>query len=437
MLGGSFWVALFRNSISVVLMLCFFLMLDRPKISMKKAIWCYAAFGVSLIAFYSLWYALWTPSFVKFAPLSSLPVIGIFCTLMSSDAIYLSLYKIALAFYLFSVATFVGVDAARWWFDGNLWVDIAVRFVCLVVILIFTWTKFRRQFLNGVDFLIDEMDMFSAVTLFVSVMTGAVMAYWPNLQGFSIFNMVRAFMILFLVGVLQYAILHLYVHLGYEHYYQAEKELLETNEQLLHRQMEMMRESEKEAARIRHDVRHHTLLIKEYVQKGEFEELMDYLDQYGEDVESWKARDVCRNRAVNSILTAYARKAEIQNIDTHMDVKLSEGLAIRDVDWIAILANMFENAIHGCAASGARERSIRIFIAQKKNKVIIQCSNTSGPVSFDKGLPQSSDGDGLGVFSIRKAASRYNGETDFSVEEGQFITRILLNLSVPSQGKDL
>ncbi len=49
MLGGSFWVALFRNAISLGLMLTFFLMLDRPKLSMKKAIWCYGAFGITLL----------------------------------------------------------------------------------------------------------------------------------------------------------------------------------------------------------------------------------------------------------------------------------------------------------------------------------------------------------------------------------------------------
>ena len=428
MLGGSFWVALFRNAISLGLMLTFFLMLDRPKLSMKKAIWCYGAFGITLLLLYSVWYRLHAVSFVKYAPLSSLPVIGVFCTVMSREAVYLSLYKIALAFYFFSVCTFCGVDVARWWFDGNMWVDIAVRLVCFIFILCFTWTKFRKQFLNGVDFLIEEMDLFSAVTLFVSVMTGAVMAYWPNLQGFSIFNMVRAFMILFLVGVLQYAILHLYIHLGYEHYYQAEKELLEVNEQLLHQQMELMRESEKEAARIRHDARHHVLLIKEYVQKGELEELLVYLNQYGEDIENYKSRDLCQNRAVNSILSAYDRKAKHQNIEVRIDVKLSEGLAIRDIDWIAILANLFENAIHGCTDSGASEKHISIYIAQKRNKVIIQCCNASGPVIFEKGLPQSGTGGGMGVFSIRKAVLRYGGETDFAVENGQFVTRILLNL---------
>ncbi len=410
-------------------MLAFFLMMDRPRFCIKKTVWYYTIFGIFMITVYSVWYLAANSSFVRFAALSTIPVIGVFCSIMSREVVYLSLYKIALAFYLFSVCTFCGVDAARWWFEGNLWVDVFVRFVCLVLILVFTWFKLRRQFLNSVDFLLQEMDLFSVATLFVSVMLGAIMAYWPNLQGFSVFNMVRAFLFLFMSGTLQYAILHLYIHLGQEHYYQAEKELLEVNKQLLYQQMDLMKESEMDAARIRHDVRHHTLLIREYVQKGEYDQLLAYLTQYDEDVEKWKVKDVSRNRAVNSILTAYAKKARGQNIQVTMRVKLAENLPIRDTDWIAILANMFENAIHGCAASEREQQKIDIYIAQKKNKVMIQCRNTSsGEIVFRKGLPQSDKGGGMGVFSIIKAASRYEGETDFSVQDGMFITRILLNL---------
>lgn len=429
MLGGSFWIAFLRNSISVVLMLSFFLMLDRPRFSMKKTICCYVAFGVSVIAGYSCWYLFEAGSFVKYAALSVLPVVGIFCGLMSSEVFYLSLYKLALSFYIFSVCTFCGVDVARWWCGGNLWADIFTRLICMVLFLAFTWFKFRKQFLHGVDFLIQEMDFFSAATLFVSVMLGAIMAYWPNLQGFSIFNMVRAFLILFMAGMLQYVILHLYIHLGQEHYYQAEKELLEVNEQLLHQQMDLMRESELEAARIRHDVRHHALLIEEYVRKGEFEELLAYLVQYGEDVEKQKVRNVSGNRAVNSILSAYAKKARSHKIQVSMNIRVAEGLPVRDIDWVAILANVFENAIHGCIGSGSVQQEINIYIAQKRNKVIIQCRNTSTEeVVFHKGLPQSEKGGGIGVRSIIKAASNYDGETDFCLENGQFVTRILLNL---------
>ncbi len=429
MLGGSFWVAFLRNGMSIVLMMSFFLMLDRPKFSMKKTICCYVAFGLFLLFSFSAWYVLANESFVRMAALASIPVIGVFCSLMSSEVLYVSLYKMEAAFYLFSVGIYIGVDVSRWWFHGNLWVDILVRFIFFSFVLIFTWKKFRKQFLDGVDFLIEEMDLFSTLTLFISVFLGAIIAYWPNLQGFSIFNMVRAFFVLFMAGFLQYTILHLYIHLGREHYFQTEKELLELNEQLLRSQLELVRESEKESARIRHDIRHHVLLLKEYVEKKDMDHLLHYLDQYSEDMESRRAVPICANPAVNSILSTYTRQAKSKNIQVFIDAGVPQNLSIRDIDWVAILANMFENAIHGCINSGRSEQEIDIYIAKKGNKIIIQCSNTCAEdIKFHKGMPKSGKKEGIGTSSIVKTASHYNGEVDFLIEDGRFVTRILLNL---------
>lgn len=429
MLGGSFWIAFLRNGMSVVLMMSFFLMLDRPRFSMRTTVCCYIGFGLLILVSYSLWYLFANTSFVKMAAFSILPVIGIFCSLMSRENIYLSLYKTAAAFYLFSVGTFLGVDAARWWFDGNLWVDILVRFLSYSVILIFTWKKLRKEFLDGVDFLVEEMDWFSTFALFISIFLGAIMAYWPNLQGFSIFNMVRAFFVLAMAGFLQYTILHLYIHLGREHHYQTEKELLELNEQLLQSQIDIVGESEKEAARIRHDARHHILLIRDYVEKGNMENLLAYLNEYGEDVENRRAKPICGHPAVNSILSVYARQAKAKRIAVNIDVEIVHNIAVRDIDWVAILANVFENAIHGCGNSGKKEQEIDIYIRKKGKKIIIQCTNTcADDIKFRKGIPKSGSGEGIGTASIIKTASRYSGEVDFAMENGRFITRVLLNL---------
>jgi signal transduction histidine kinase len=429
MLGGSFWIAFLRNGMSVVLMMSFFLMLDRPRFSMRTTVCCYIGFGLLILVSYSLWYLFANTSFVKMAAFSILPVIGIFCSLMSRENIYLSLYKTAAAFYLFSVGTFLGVDAARWWFDGNLWVDILVRFLSYSVILIFTWKKLRKEFLDGVDFLVEEMDWFSTFALFISIFLGAIMAYWPNLQGFSIFNMVRAFFVLAMAGFLQYTILHLYIHLGREHHYQTEKELLELNEQLLQSQIDIVGESEKEAARIRHDARHHILLIRDYVEKGNMENLLAYLNEYGEDVENRRAKPICAHPAVNSILSVYARQAKAKRIAVNIDVEIVHNIAVRDIDWVAILANVFENAIHGCGNSGKKEQEIDIYIRKKGKKIIIQCTNTcADDIKFRKGIPKSGSGEGIGTASIIKTASRYSGEVDFAMENGRFITRVLLNL---------
>ena len=77
------------------------------------------------------------------------------------------------------------------------------------------------------------------------------------------------------------------------------------------------------------------------------------------------------------------------------------------------------------------EQEIDIYITKRGKKIIIQCTNTcTDDVIFQKGIPKSAKGEGLGTTSIIKSALRYNGEVDFAIEDGRFVTRILLNLSV-------
>ncbi len=111
------------------------------------------------------------------------------------------------------------------------------------------------------------------------------------------------------------------------------------------------------------------------------------------------------------------------------EVSLPFTLPVRDIDWVAILANIFENAIHGCLSSGRPDPLIQIQILKKGRKISIQCVNTcSEQITFLKGIPQSDTGGGIGVSSILKTAARYRGETDFSVRDGAFVTRVLLNV---------
>ncbi|MDE6625143.1 MAG: ATP-binding protein [Lachnospiraceae bacterium] len=433
MLGGTFLVAVLRNCMSAGLMLFFFLMLDRPKLSMKKTVFCYIGYYLMIVISFSMWYFFDAASFVKFAAFLSIVFICIFCTFMSGDGIYLSLYKISISFYLFSVCISCGLDVARWLFDSNVWADILVRFIMILLILFVTFCRVRKPFLEGVDFLIEEMDSFIISLIFITTYSGTVMAYWPNMQEFSIFNVSRTIYIFSIVGVFQYAVFRMYVHLGREHYYKGEKELLEMNEQLLTNQLEIMRKSEEEASRVRHDIRHHCLLMEEYIRNNDMEKLLAYLKQYREDIESTQVKRICRHVAAGSILSVYESRAKENGIAVTMDIKLGKSIPIRDIDLVAILANVFENAIHGCIHSDAEQKEIKINIDQKGNKVVIQFINTCAKdIKFHNGMPISKYGSGIGVKSIMKAVSNYHGETDFEVSDGMFITRILMNYPTKS-----
>lgn len=434
MLGGSFVIALLRNGIGAALMMTVFLLLDHPRFSMKKAIGCYAAYWAVIVIVFSFWYSANNEAYIRFSGILTIFATGIFCVLMSSETIYLSLYRVALGFYLLSVTVFCGVDAARMWFGGNMWLDIGIRLLLTVVSILFIVKKIRKSFWEGIDFLREEMDLFSAAALLALVLCASLMVYLPEMHPFSVFNVVRIMVLLFMAGLIQYMVFQMYLHRGKAHRYQVEKELLEMNEQLLHRQIELIRESEVEAARLRHDIRHHCLLMEEYINNADFGKLLAYVKQYGEEMQNRKIERICRNDTINGILSVYARKAEELEIPVELSVKIEDNIAIRDIDLVAILANVFENAINGCLRSGEQDRLIQISIAQKENKIAVRCKNTCVPdVKFHKGMPKSDTGSGMGVFSIVKVASYYNGEADFAVEGNFFITRILLHL--PSHQK--
>ena len=133
MLGGSFLVSFLRNGIGAGLMMTVFLLLDHPKLPMKKAIWCYTAYGAVVSTAFGVWYVVNSESYIRFSGISAIFACGIFCTLMSDETIYLSLYRVALGFYLLSVTVFCGVDTARMWFAGNMWVDIGMRLLLTAV----------------------------------------------------------------------------------------------------------------------------------------------------------------------------------------------------------------------------------------------------------------------------------------------------------------
>lgn len=214
MLGGSFWVAILRNGLSAFLLMTVFLLLDRPKLPMKKTILYYAVYGVSLNFLYSLWYMVSIRSFVKLSGLSALLLVGVFCFAMSGEGIYLSMYKMALAFYFLAICVVLGIDISRLWFDGSRWVDLLIRIIIIAIVILFVVKKFRRSFLYNLDFLREEMDLFSVVTMLISVMAASIIIYWPNGQPLSMGNIVRLLANLFMAGIVQYTVFHLYIHLG-------------------------------------------------------------------------------------------------------------------------------------------------------------------------------------------------------------------------------
>ena len=198
------------------------------------------------------------------------------------------------------------------------------------------------------------------------------------------------------------------------------------------REISSLRESQAQASRYRHDLRHHMQYLLSCIENGRTDMAQDYIAGICAELESQRVQRYCENETVNLILSAFAARAEKAGIAMKVQGNLPAVLTVSDNDLCVILSNALENALHAClplAASGKLcEIQLRFHSEKRTGKLLFQISNPSEDgVLFEKGLPVSRQpGHGIGTKSIYAIVERYRGCCAFLVENGQFILRVCL-----------
>ncbi len=433
MLGGSVHIALIRFIISLTGTVILFSMMSRPRFNAKKTVICYGIFETVLIAAACVWYVIDWESCVRIVAFVMYISFGVFAIYMSADPIGLSLYKLALNFYLLAVFMVGGLEISILFFNRNVWADIIIRILLLLVMALFLDRKVKDTVRGFSYYVENELDGFSAAIMTISILFGIGFIFNPNLGEHTPYRLFQIFVNFFLTGALQMIAFRLYLHIGREKEYQKENQLMKMNQRLLERQMELLEESVEDGKRIRHDLRHHNAVIAEFARQGQTEELLQYLREQREAMEEGAPKNICANTAVSNILSAYSRKAEREQIRVTMDVELGRNLKITNTDLVTILANAYENAIYGCMdvkkESPERECLIHLMIKRKNCKLVIYCSNTcKTEIEIKNGQPKPEATGGIGVLSIIKTAKQYGGEYDFKNDNGVFIFRLVMNV---------
>lgn len=433
MLGGSTAVALIRFVINLLGVILLFSLMSEPRYGLKKTAACYACLCVVMATASCLWYAANRESYVRLAPLLLYLVFAIFSIFMNSDPIYLCIYKLTLTFYLMAVFMVTGIEVSVIFFVGNVWIDIAARILLIFLMAVFINTKIKIS-IRGFGYYVEhEVDRFSVVVMILIILAGVGYILSQNGLEQTPFRLFQIGLNFFLIGALQLLVFRLYLHTGKEKEYQKENQLIQMNQRLLERHMELLESSIETGRRIRHDARHHNAVIAEYARRGQDEELLQYLKEYLNETDTNAVESICSNTAVNNLLAAYTERAKKEHISVSLDVKLEKNPGIPSIDLVAILANAYENAIYGCmeVQKHARERacSIHLMIRKKLGKLIIYCSNTCRTeIELKNGLPKPEATGGIGVLSIIKTAEKYDGEYDFKTDNGMFIFRLIINL---------
>ncbi len=184
--------------------------------------------------------------------------------------------------------------------------------------------------------------------------------------------------------------------------------------------------------RYRHDIRHHILALKGFLDSHDQKSLENYLRELTEGLPDLPA-NYCTNPAINSLLGYYKEIAENEKIKASFSIALEEHCPFSDTDLCIILGNFLENAVEACRrmASSRQYINLKVSMPSRLTLVIITENSYEGAIkrTQDGGFLSSKEKNrkGIGISSVTHVIKKYNGISRFDYQEFVFKVYLLLN----------
>ncbi len=215
---------------------------------------------------------------------------------------------------------------------------------------------------------------------------------------------------------------------------------LDRDVQLLERSIEaqkehnrLLLEHERDLSKLRHDMRHHYVLIRDMADGGRYDELSAYLDRLDVKPLTSPVRTYCENVVANAMVAYYAGFAEERGyrFDAKLDIPATMP-HLSDGDLCVVIGNLLENAMEACAKVEGDTPQV-VFRARRQGPLLFMTLDNSlgsEPRRGANGFVTSKRGGshGIGLRSIQAIAEEHSGEAVFGVEDGMFRSSLFLEI---------
>ena len=185
-----------------------------------------------------------------------------------------------------------------------------------------------------------------------------------------------------------------------------------------------------EVRQAKHDLRHHALLLREYLHNGKLQEMEAYLDKYLTSLPDTQSLVYCQHYATNALLGYFARQASESNIPIDIFVQLPETISLPETELSVVFGNLLENALDACREIPAEEKKIIVRGKHSMGAVYFEVSNTySGALRKSKTgeyLTTKAHGQGLGLRSVSHIVQSHGGMIELEANSGIFKASVLL-----------
>ena len=193
------------------------------------------------------------------------------------------------------------------------------------------------------------------------------------------------------------------------------------------KEMELIKEKEKEVRIMRHDMRLFLNTLIMHINQNNTDAALKLATTLASNIETTTIEHYSNNDIVNYILSDYAEKCKKACIAFHTTVALQE-MNTDEVIFSSILSNALDNALNATANLPIEKRGIKLLLKNVDGKLLLSVRNSfEGKIIFSDGLPVSPKVDhGYGTQSIRYMTEKINGNCQFTIEDNEFVLRVVI-----------
>lgn len=205
--------------------------------------------------------------------------------------------------------------------------------------------------------------------------------------------------------------------------------LYERQEKLNYEYYAKQAENYKTALSVLHDIRRHVKVLEQLNQEEKFPEVQNYADAFENMLSPLLLKHYCDNVILNIIINEKVDFCKKNEIDFDVKVCSIDIDFMEPIDITTIFGNLLDNAVEAC--KGIKRGHIALEAGSFNGFIYVQLFNSfSKKTKWDvRGFPLSDKGEqhGIGLRNVEKILKKYNGNMEFSAEEGVFTVKILFS----------
>lgn len=193
--------------------------------------------------------------------------------------------------------------------------------------------------------------------------------------------------------------------------------------------IQLLLEDDERRRRLKHDLRAHMLALNTYAQKGELENVQEYLQKMEESFCVEQAKRYTGILGVDAIINDMHKKAIEESVSWSFEGTLKNTTEIVVFDWCVLFSNLLTNALEATRECNVEKR-IEVKISNIQEKVVLIVRNTCNENVLGTERPQTIKQDkinhGLGLKNVEEIIKKRDGTINYNAVNGWFEITVIL-----------